>query len=308
MNFTHIYSSAIRGATLKGLIMTSPRVSFEFFPPNSLTGFFRLWDTVRVLSNLSPEFISITHGTSGKSLELTSETSKIIKNIHEIDVVPHLTWINSTRNQALKNAKAIFKLGITDLLALRGDDRKETNYANLSDIYSDTLEFIKDLRQLTQGKIRVAAYPEKHPNSVDSEQDIEWLKKKFTAGADEAITQFFFEADTFLRFRDNCEKSGIKNKIIPGILPIHNLEKVKIMASLCGANIPNWVSEAFQKAKRDNRSQLLSTVICSEMCQTLMEEGVEDFHFYTMNSSSPTYEVCKALGLRDNISQMERVA
>ena len=147
--------------------------------------------------------------------------------MHEIDVVPHLTWINSTRSKALENAKTIFKSSITDLLALRGDDRKETNYTNLSDIYSNTLEFITDLRQLTLGKIRVATYPEKHPKSVSPEQDIEWLNKKFTAGADEAITQFFFEADTFLRFRDNCEKSGIKKKIIPGILPIHDFEKVK---------------------------------------------------------------------------------
>ena len=288
--------------------MTCPRVSFEIFPPNSLTGSFKLWDTVRALSNLSPEFISVTHGTSSKLLEITSETSKIIKHMHEINVVPHLTWINSTRSQALENAKTTFKSGITDLLALRGDDRKETNYANLSDIYSDTLEFITDLRQLTRGKIRVATYPEKHPKSVSPEQDIEWLNKKFTAGADEAITQFFFEADTFLRFRDNCEKAGIKKKIIPGILPIHDFEKVKKMAYLCGANMPNWVSEAFQKAKRDNRSQLLSTVICSEMCQTLMEEGVMDFHFYTMNSSSPTYDVCKALGLRDNLSRLKQIA
>mgnify|MGYP001953801554 FL=1 len=168
-----------------------------------------------------------------------------------------------------------------------------------ADGFANSVELIAALAERDQFSIRVGAYPDRHPEAASDRADVEWLKRKLDAGADEALTQFFFEADTFFRFRDDCAKAGIDtSRITPGILPIENWKGARNFAKRCGTKIPAWVEEAFDKAVRDNREDLLATALCSELCCDLMEGGVEKLHFYTLNRAELSYAICHMLGKR----------
>ncbi|MCW8844126.1 MAG: methylenetetrahydrofolate reductase, partial [Rhodobacteraceae bacterium] len=173
--------------------------------------------------------------------------------------------------------------------------------------FANSVELIEALSQTGDFTIRVGAYPDKHPEAADSQADIDWLKRKIDAGASEALTQFFFEPETFLRFRDNCVKAGIDAPIIPGILPIENWKGARNFARRCGTEIPAWVDEAFAKAERDGRTDLLATAICTELCSDLIDEGVDSLHFYTLNRPELTRDVCHALGVTPRVA-LENVA
>lgn len=288
--------------------MSAPRISFEFFPPQSLEASFRLWDTVQVLAPLAPEFVSVTYGAGGTTRELTHDAVALIHKQYGLKVAAHLTCVNSTRDEIRAIADSYAEAGVTDIVALRGDAPKGADaFTAADDGFANSIELIETLADSGKFNIRVGAYPEPHPEAANTAADVDWLKRKIDAGATSAITQFFFEADTFFRFRDACEKAGIDAPIIPGIMPITSWDGLKKFASTCGTTLPKWLDDAFITAKRDGRTDLLSTAVCTELCSDLIDGGVEDLHFYTLNRPELTRDVCHALGVTPSVS-LENVA
>ncbi|MEC8196155.1 MAG: methylenetetrahydrofolate reductase [NAD(P)H] [Pseudomonadota bacterium] len=288
--------------------MTTPQVSFEFFPPQNLEASFRLWDTVQSLAPLNPRFVSVTYGAGGTTRDLTREAVATLHKSSGLNVAAHLTCVNASKAETLEIAEGFAAAGVSELVALRGDPPKGSNgFVPHPEGFANSVELIEALAATGKFTIRVGAYPEKHPEAADMQADVEWLKRKIDAGANEAITQFFFEADTFLRFRDACAKAGINAPILPGVLPIENWKGVRKFAERCGTSVPAWLVEAFEKAERDNREDLLATAVCTEMCSELLDEGVDSLHFYTLNRPELTRDVCHALGVTPAV-KLENVA
>jgi len=278
--------------------MTSLNVSFEFFPPKTIEASFRLWDTVQTLAPLAPRFVSVTYGAGGTTRQLTREAVAAIAGSTDLSVAAHLTCVDATKEDTLSLAKSWADLGVKDIVALRGDPPKGTEgFAPHPEGFANSCEMIEALAASGDFNIRVGAYPHKHPEAASLKNDVDWLKRKIDAGASEAITQFFFEADDFFRFRDLCDKAGITAPITPGILPIENWAGTKAFAQRCGAQIPDWMDAAFQTALRDDRSDLLSVALSTELCSDLIDGGVENFHFYTLNKPELTRDICAAIGV-----------
>ncbi len=275
-----------------------PRLSFEFFPPKSLTASFRLWDCVNTLAPLAPDFVSVTYGAGGTTRQLTHEAVSTLNTTTDLTVAAHLTCINATCAETLAIADQYAKAGITDIVALRGDAPKGSNgFIAHPDGFASSVDLIAALADTEQFNIRVGAYPEKHPEAADQAADIAFLKRKIDAGATSTITQFFFEADTFFRFRDACVKAGIDAPIIPGILPVENWAGVQKFSAQCGTTIPPVVAQAFENATRDGTTDLLATALATELCDDLLTGGVDHLHFYTLNKPGLTYDVARALGI-----------
>jgi methylenetetrahydrofolate reductase (NADPH) len=288
--------------------MPVPSVSFEFFPPQSLDASFRLWETVQHLAPLSPSFVSVTYGAGGTTRELTHEAVTTIGSHYGLNVAAHLTCVEATRSETLEIAASYAEAGVTEIVALRGDAPKgASRFTPHPEGFAHSAELIEALAATGRFTIRVGAYPEPHPDAADTLSDVRWLKRKIEAGAGSAITQFFFEAETFFRFRDACEKEGIDAPIIPGILPIQSWEGTSRFAARCGAQVPAWLDDAFATAKRDGREELLATALATELCSELIEGGVEHLHFYTLNRPHLTREVCHALGVTPQVV-LEKVA
>jgi len=286
----------------------TPRISFEFFPPKSLEGSFRLWDTVRALAPLDPNFVSVTYGAGGTTRELTHEAVTTIGKQFDLDVAAHLTCVNQTRDETMRIVDSYVDSGVNQIVALRGDPPKgEGRFTPHSDGFANSVELVEALAARGDVTIRVGAYPDPHPEAREAGDDVRWLKRKIDAGAHAAVTQFFFEAETFLRFRDECRAAGIEAPIIPGVVPIENWAGVRKFATSCGTPIPAWLDDAFEKAERDGRARLLATSLATELCSTLIEEGVEDLHFYTLNKPELTRDVCRALGVQPR-QTLEKVA
>ncbi|WP_422033565.1 methylenetetrahydrofolate reductase [NAD(P)H] [Roseovarius sp.] len=284
--------------------MTAPSVSFEFFPPKSLEASFRLWDTVQALAPLDPSFVSVTYGAGGTTRELTRDAVATLHKSSGLNVAAHLTCVDASREETLAIADTFAEAGVNEIVALRGDPPKGSGgFTAHPEGFTDSCELISALAETGKFKIRVGAYPEKHPEAADPGADVEYLKRKFDAGADEAITQFFFEADTFFRFRDACDKAGITAPILPGILPIENWKGARRFAESCGTSIPKWLADAFEKAEAhdDGRADLLAVAVATELCSKLIDGGVEHLHFYTLNRPDLTRDVCHALGVRSRV-------
>jgi len=280
------------------ITMSTPRISFEFFPPQSIEASFRLWDTLGKLAPLSPEFVSVTYGAGGTTRDLTHDAVKTIHANYGVAVAAHLTCVNATREETLAIADSYAEAGVTEIVALRGDPPKGAGkFTPHPEGFASSVELVEALAKTGKFHLRVGAYPDPHPEAENLDACVEFLKRKVDAGANSAITQFFFEADTFFRFRDACADAGITAPIIPGILPVNNWTRVRRFASACGAHIPTWVDEAYEKAIRDDRETLLSTALCTELCTDLIEGGVEDLHFYTLNTPELTRDICAALGV-----------
>ncbi len=280
------------------ITMSTPRISFEFFPPQSIEASFRLWDTLGKLAPLSPEFVSVTYGAGGTTRDLTHDAVKTIHANYGVAVAAHLTCVNATREETLAIADSYAEAGVTEIVALRGDPPKGAGkFTPHPEGFASSVELVEALAKTGKFHLRVGAYPDPHPEAKNLDACVEFLKRKVDAGANSAITQFFFEADTFFRFRDACADAGITAPIIPGILPVNNWTRVRRFASACGAHIPAWVDEAYEKAIRDDRETLLSTALCTELCTDLIECGVEDLHFYTLNTPELTRDICAALGV-----------
>jgi methylenetetrahydrofolate reductase (NADPH) len=308
MNLFHNNQPATRVIRSGALQMSIPRVSFEFFPPQTLDASFRLWETVQTLAPLAPSFVSVTYGAGGTTRKLTQDTVTTIGRNYGLRVAAHLTCVDATRAETLEIANSYAAAGITDIVALRGDAPKgATRFVAHPDGFANSVELVAALAETGKFNLAVGAYPERHPDAADDLADVRWLKEKVAAGAKSALTQFFFEPETFLRFRDRCVRAGIDAKIIPGILPIDNWSGVKRFAARCGAHVPVWLDEAYAAAARDGREELLSIALCTEMCDALITEGVEDLHFYTLNRPHLTRDVCHALGISPGVA-LEKVA
>jgi len=278
--------------------MTIPTVSFEFFPPKSLEGSFRLWDTVHALAPLEPRFVSVTYGAGGTTRTLTRDAVGTLRQATGLDVAAHLTCVDASRSETMAIADEFAASGVNEIVALRGDPPKgTTRFTPHPEGFANSCELIGALAERGDFTIRVGAYPETHPEASCAQADIDWLKRKFDAGAHEAITQFFFTAESFFRFRDACEKAGIDRPIVPGILPIENWRGARKFATACGTRIPAWLDDAFAKAIRDDRHDLLATALATELCGDLIEGGVEQLHFYTLNRPDLTRDICHALGV-----------
>ncbi|MDK3074376.1 methylenetetrahydrofolate reductase [NAD(P)H] [Sedimentitalea sp. JM2-8] len=288
--------------------MTVPSISFEFFPPQNLEGSFRLWDTVQTLAPLDPRFVSVTYGAGGTTRDLTRDAVATLHKSSGLNVAAHLTCVNATRAETLAIADTFAEAGVSDIVALRGDPPRGSGaFVAHPDGFANSVELIGALAETRRFNIRVGAYPDKHPEAADLDADIAWLKAKLDVGASEALTQFFFEAETFFRFRDACAKAGIDADITPGILPIENWKGARNFALRCGTPVPAWIDEAFAKALRDGREDLLATALCTELCSDLIEGGVDKLHFYTLNRPELTRDVCHALGVSPK-AQLQNVA
>lgn len=289
--------------------MTAPRISFEFFPPQSLDASFRLWETVKALAPLSPEFVSVTYGAGGTTRQLTHEAVSAIQRNYELNVAAHLTCVDASRAETLAIADAYAQAGITEIVALRGDAPKgAAKFAPHAQGFAGSHELVAALAD--RFKVRVGAYPETHPDAASAQADIDYLKRKFDAGAQSALTQFFFEADTFFRFRDACVAAGITQPIIPGILPVQNWAGAKRFAQRCGTSVTPRLDEAFTRAARDGREGLYALAHCTQLCAQLIAGGVQDLHFYTLNRPELSRDVVRALGVTSALGNvcLEKVA
>ena len=273
------------------------RISYEFFPPKTLEASFRLWDTIHALAPTAPDFVSVTYGAGGTTRKLTHEAVTTINKATGLRVAAHLTCVDASREETMEIADSYAQAGITDIVALRGDMPGGAAFRPHADGFASSVELIEALAADGRFTLRAGAYPDRHPDAADENADVEFLKRKLDAGASEAITQFFFEAETFLRFRDRCVAAGITAPVVPGILPIENWKGVRKFAQGCGTPIPDWIEDAFAAAARDGRSELLATALCTEMCSELIGEGVDKLHFYTLNKPQLTRDVIHALGL-----------
>lgn len=280
--------------------MSHPKVSFEFFPPKTLQASFRLWDCVQTLAPLGPEFVSVTYGAGGTTRQLTHDAVDAIAKTTDLTVAAHLTCVNASRAETLAIADSYRAMGVNHIVALRGDAPKgEGAFAPHPDGFGGSIDLTRALAD--KGfDVTVGAYPETHPDAASQSACIDHLKAKIDAGARRAITQFFFEAETFLRFRDACADAGITAPILPGILPIENWQGVQTFAKSCGAAIPRVLHDAFTNAERTGTTDLLAIAQATELCDELAQEGVEHLHFYTLNKPELTRDICHALGLTQN--------
>ncbi len=273
-------------------------LSFEFFPPHSTNANLRLWRSVERLAPLAPKFVSVTYGAGGATRERTMAAIATIKDRAKLNIAGHLTCVGASKAETLGVAQAYAKMGVKRIVALRGDAPKgESHFTPHPEGFASAAELVEGLKEAGDFDISVAAYPEKHPDALSLEADIENLKRKVDAGASQAITQFFFDKDDFLRFRDLAVKAGISVPIIPGILPIENFEKMTRFAKMCQANVPDWMHKAFENANTPEAVEVLSTALATEMCDDLMQEGVRHLHFYTLNNPNLTYNICRAIGV-----------
>jgi methylenetetrahydrofolate reductase (NADPH) len=278
----------------------TPQISFEFFPPKDEAGEAKLWETLDRLAPYGPRFVSVTYGAGGSTRERTSRIVTRIKRESGLEPAAHLTCVGATRAEVDEVARGWWDAGIRHVVALRGDPPAGSGgYAPHPGGYANAAELTAGLRRAGDFEISVGAYPESHPDSASPEADLDNLKRKLDAGATRAITQYFFDADTFLRFRDRCAAVGITMPIVPGILPVTNFRKVVEFSAACGATVPGWMAELFAGLDDDPETrQLVAASTASELCLALMAEGVEDFHFYTLNRPQLAAAICRRLGVR----------
>ena len=250
----------------------------------------------------------MTYGAGGTTRKLTHDAVTTIGRNYGLNVAAHLTCVDATRAETLEIAQGYANAGVTEIVALRGDaPQGAERFTAHADGFANSVELVAALAETGRFNLRVGAYPERHPDADGADADVIWLKRKLDAGATSAITQFFFEAETFFRFRDRCEKAGITAPIIPGILPITSWDGARRFAARCGAHVPARLDEAFATARRDGREDLLALTHATQLCDRLIEGGVEDLHFYTLNRPQMTRNVCHALGLVPDAA-LEKVA
>ncbi len=275
-------------------------ISFEFFPPKTEKMAETLWDSVATLGPLGPRFVSVTYGAGGTTRERTHEQVVRIQNEAGIPAAAHLTCVNATKEEVNEVARHYWEEGIRHIVALRGDPPEgASGYTPHPGGYENAADLIAGLKKVADFEISVAAYPEVHPDSPDAQADIENLKAKFGAGADRAITQFFFDPECFFRFRDEAAAAGIDAEIVPGVMPVMSFAAVQRMSGMCGTAIPAWMEGLFEGLdERPAARQLVSATIAAELCRKLYAGGVRQFHFYTLNRAELSYAICHMLGKR----------
>lgn len=283
-------------ASLKG----RPTVSFEFFPPKDEQMEQTLWQSIERLAPLQPRFVSVTYGADGSTRSRTHNIVTRIQSSTALTAAPHLTCIGAPREEILDVARNYWAHGIRHIVALRGDPPAgTTTYVPHPGGFAYAVDLVKGLKSVGDFEISVATYPEVHPEAPSAAFDLDNLKAKLDAGADRAITQFFYNTDQFLRYRDQCAAAGITASIVPGILPITRFPQMLRMAQRCGAGVPDWLAHRFDGLDDDaDTRRLIAAAVAIEQVQELEKHGVTEFHFYTLNRSELTFAICHALGVR----------
>ncbi|MCR3755920.1 MAG: 5,10-methylenetetrahydrofolate reductase [Sodalis sp. Psp] len=277
-------------AELQGQI----NVSFEFFPPRSNEMEQTLWQSIDRLSELKPTFVSVTYGANSGDRKRTHSVIKDIKERTDLDATPHLTCIDATPQELQAIAWNYWLIGIRHIVALRGDLPPGSGRPSMYG--ADLVALLKTVGDFD---ISVAAYPEMHPEARSAQSDLLNLKRKVDAGASRAITQFFFDVENYLRFRDRCVAAGIDTEIVPGIFPVSNFRQLKHFASVTNVKVPNWMTAMFDGLEHDLETQkMVGASIAMDMVKILSREGIKDFHFYTLNRAELTYAICHTLGVR----------
>jgi methylenetetrahydrofolate reductase (NADPH) len=299
--------SAISGKPLFEDVAGDIDVSFEFFPPKTEKMEETLWESIKTLEPLGPRFVSVTYGAGGSTRERTHATVERIQRETSLDAAAHLTCVGASKAEIDEIARDYWNIGIRHIVALRGDPPVPGEpYQPHPQGYANAEELVRGLKAVAPFQISVAAYPECHPNSANKAADLDNLWRKIDAGADRAITQFFFSPDCFFRFRDTAAAMGIDAEIVPGILPVSNVAQTRKFAAMCGAAIPTWMDRLFEGL--DNlpaARQLVAATVAAELCGQLYAGGVRHFHFYTLNRAELAYAICHLLGLRPKESHVE---
>ncbi len=278
---------------------TAPCVSFEFFPPKTEQAEAALWEVIGTLAPLKPRFVSVTYGAGGSTRERTHAT--VTRILRETSLTPaaHLTCVNATQDEITEIARGYWDAGVRHIVALRGDAPPGTPFQVTKDGYGYADGLVAGLRKVADFDISVAAYPETHPEALSPEADLDHLKRKLDAGANRAITQFFFDVDVYLRFEEKARARGITAEIVPGILPVTNVAQLKKFAGMCGTNVPQWLSHLFDGLDENPALRhSIAAMVAAEQCRMLMLAGVKQFHFYTLNRAELTQAICHILGVR----------
>ena len=299
LNQLHEYRTATDTPLFSGL-PGDVAVSFEFFPPKSEKMEAQLWDAVTQLAPLSPSFVSVTYGAGGSTRERTHATVARIIGEAGLPAAAHLTCVAASKAEIREVAEQYWQAGVRHIVALRGDAGEPgAPFTPHPEGYASAADLVAGLKDIADFDISVAAYPETHPDADCPQSDIDNLKRKLDAGASRAISQFFFSAETFFRFRDKCAAAGIDAPILPGILPVTNVAQARKFAGACGAAIPAWMDGLFEGLDEQPAArQLVAATVAAELCRRLYAGGVRDFHFYTLNRPDLAYAICHLLGKR----------
>ena len=276
-----------------------PALSFEFFPPRTDALEQQLWACIHRLAPLGPRFVSVTYGAGGTTQARTHAT--VARLLRETALVPaaHLTCVGATRTEVDAVARDYWDAGVRHIVALRGDAPPGTTYAPHPGGYAFAADLVAGLKRVADFEISVAAYPEIHPQAASPEADLDNLKRKLDAGATRAITNFFFETETYLRFLDRCLAAGITAPVVPGIMPVTNLAGLNRMAAMSGVSVPDWLSRMFEGSEDDPElRRMIAAVQAAEQVRLLQANGVDEFHIYTLNRPDLTYAIAHILGVR----------
>ncbi|HQT77302.1 MAG TPA: methylenetetrahydrofolate reductase [NAD(P)H], partial [Rhodopila sp.] len=278
--------------------MPAPKLSFEFFPPRTEALETQLWACIKRLEPLAPRFVSVTYGAGGSTQARTHAT--VARIVQETSLVPaaHLTCVGATQAEVDAVARQYWQTGVRHIVALRGDAPPGSSYTPHPGGYAYAAELVAGLRKVADFEISVAAYPEVHPAASNPVADLENLKRKLDAGATRAITQYFFDTSTYLRFLDLCLAAGITAPIVPGIMPVSNFAQAVKFSDMCGATVPAWMARLFEGTEDDPETRrLVGMVVAAEQVRLLQANGVDEFHFYTLNRPDLTFAIAHVLGV-----------
>jgi len=277
-----------------------PQLSFEFFPPKNEALEQQLWAAIRRLEPLAPRFVSVTYGAGGSTRARTHETVSRLAKETSLTPAAHLTCVGATRDEVDEVARGYLEAGVRHIVALRGDPPAgASQYTPHPGGYAQAEDLVRGLKRIADFDISVGAYPEMHPAASSALTDLDYLKRKIDAGATRAITQYFFDTDVYLRFIDLCGAAGIKVPIVPGILPVSNFKQVAKFSAMCGASVPGWMAKLFDGLDDDAETRrMVAAVVAAEQVRLLQANGVDEFHFYTLNRADLTYAIAHLLGVR----------
>ncbi len=296
--------SAANGAAASGDLPKAPApgldLSFEFFPPKTEKMEMQLWSAVERLAPLAPRFVSVTYGAGGGTRERTHATVVRLREESDLEPAAHLTCVAATREEVDDVARRYWRAGIRHIVALRGDPPEgEAGYTPQPSGYAYAADLVAGLKKVADFEISVAAYPEVHPEAKSAAADLDNLKRKIDAGAGRAITQFFFDVDHYRRFIDRARSAGITVPIVPGILPVTNFVQVVKFSAMCGTAVPHWLADLFDGLDDDPETRkLVAATVAARQCTALQADGVNEFHFYTLNRADLAYAICHILGVR----------
>jgi methylenetetrahydrofolate reductase (NADPH) len=283
----------------RGAAQPPPLLSFEFFPPKTDALEHQLWTCIRRLESLGPRFVSVTYGAGGSTRVRTHAT--VARIVQETCLVPaaHLTCVGATRAEVDEVARQYWEAGVRHIVALRGDPPPGSAYEPHPGGYAYAADLVAGLKRVADFEVSVAAYPEMHPAAINAGADLDNLKRKLDAGATRAITQFFFDTSVYLRFLDRCLAAGITAPIVPGILPVSNYAQAVKISAMCGTSVPDWLGHLFDGTDDDQEiRRMVATVVAAEQVRLLQANGVDEFHFYTLNRPDLTYAIAHILGVR----------